>query len=77
MKTIDLTITRVSEDIGPDSFIVKGKLGSAYVERGDNGLWYITQRIGGDSRESRTKRDDAMLWAITLCSTVFVKAAAA
>ena len=77
MNTTDLTITRVSEDTGPDSFIVKGKLGSAYVERGDNGLWQISQRIGGDSRESRTKRDDAILWAITLCSTVFVKGAAA
>ena len=77
MNTTELTITRVSEDIGPDSFIVKGRLGSAYIERGDNGLWHITQRTGGDSRESRTNRDDAMLWAITLCSTVFVKAIAA
>jgi hypothetical protein len=77
MNTTDLTITRVSEDIGPDSFIVKGKLGSAYIERGDKGLWHINQRTGGDSREARTNRDDAMLWAITLCSTVFIKAAAA
>ena len=77
MNTTDLTITRVSENTGPDSFIVKGKLGSAYVERGDNGLWYINQRIGGDSRETRTNRDDAMLWAITLCSTVFMKGKAA
>ena len=77
MNTTDLTITRVSEDTGPDSFIVKGKLGSAYIERGDKGLWYINQRTGGDSREARTNRDDAMLWAITLCSTVFIKATAA
>lgn len=77
MNTTDLTITRVSEDTGPDSFIVKGKLGSAYVERGDNGLWHINQRAGGDSRETRTNRDDAMLWAITLCSTVFMKGKAA
>jgi hypothetical protein len=77
MNTTDLTITRVREDTGPDSFIVKGKLGSAYVQRGDDGLWNIDQRTGGDSREARTKRDDAMLWAITLCSTVFVKGAAA
>ena len=77
MNTTDLTIPRVSEDIGPDSFIVKGKLGSAYIERGDKGLWYINQRTGGDSRESRTNRDDAMLWAITLCSTVLTKATAA
>lgn len=77
MNTTDLTITRVSEDTGPDSFIVKGKLGSAYVERGDDGLWYINQRAGGDSRETRTNRDDAILWAITLCSTVFVNGRAA
>ena len=77
MNTTDLTITRVSEDTGPDSFIVKGKLGSAYIERGDDCLWHINQRTGGDSRESRTSRDDAMLWAITLCSTVFVKGKAA
>lgn len=77
MNTTELTITRVSEDTGPDSFIVKGKLGSAYVERGDDGLWYINQRAGGDSRETRTNRDDAILWAITLCSTFFVKATAA
>jgi len=54
----DLTITRVSEDTGPDSFIVKGKLGSAYVERGDDGLWHITplpdqdETIQADDKDS-------------------------
>jgi hypothetical protein len=73
MKTIELTVTRIREDIGHDSFIVKGKLGSAYVERQDNGQWLIQQHTGGNSFESRFNRDDAIAWAMKLCSTVFIK----
>jgi hypothetical protein len=68
MNKTELTITRVSNDTGHDSFIVKGVYGSALIERGDDCLWYIHQRTGGDSHESRIKRDEAMLWAMTLCS---------
>ena len=73
MKTIELTVTRIREDIGHDSFTVKGRLGSAHVERQDNGQWLIQQRAGGNSFESRLNRDDAIAWAIKLCSTVFTK----
>ena len=73
MKTIELTVTRIREDIGHDSFIVKGKLGIAHVERQDNGQWYIQQRTGGNSFESRLNRGDAIAWAMKLCSTVFIK----
>ena len=54
MKTIELTVTRIREDIGHDSFIVKGKLGSAYVELEDNGQWYIS-----DSTQAATASNPA------------------
>ena len=68
-KTTELTITRICNDEGRDSFWVKGTLGSALIEYRD-GFWHIDQRTGGDSRECRTDRDSALMWAVSLCSTV-------
>lgn len=70
MSNTELTITRVVNDTGPDSFWVKGKLGRAFVGLQQDGLWHIDQQTGGDVRQARTDRDTAMMCAIHICSTV-------
>lgn len=72
-----LSIRRIDNGAGIDSFIVSGVAGTAHVGCGDGRHWHI--RFFGslativDSHEQRFDRDSAMLWAIFQCGGVFYR----
>ena len=68
--TVELTMTRVSNDTGPDSFVMKGKGGLVNVDHEEDCLWHV-RNSNGDVHLCRTTRDDAVALGINLASTAF------